>query len=203
MHALAVDHGSCVCTVRGGGRGRVDQNDQVRKNVEEKMLAQTHFLTSPPGRQKKYFGVRGGGSLGPGRQSGARGLLLGICTDRIQTLSSCSTHQGLPEYATLVPKCTCMPSQWTMGGACALCAAMVGGWVGQYDQVRKNVDISDFRQTHFLTSPPGRQKKYFGVIGRGLRARLVGGHTGTRPPIWRARLTRWCMGGQVSNYGIM
>jgi hypothetical protein len=63
------------------------------------------------------------------------------------------------------------------------------GWVGQYDQVRKNVDISDFRQTHFLTSPPGRQKKYFLVIGRGLGARLVGGHTGTRPPIWRARLS--------------
>jgi hypothetical protein len=55
MHALAVDHGRCVCTVRGGGRGWVDQNDQVRKNVEEKMLAQTHFLTSPPGRQKKIF----------------------------------------------------------------------------------------------------------------------------------------------------
>jgi hypothetical protein len=97
MHAVAVDHGRCVCTVRGGGRGWVDQNDQVRKNVEEKMLAQTHFLTSPPGRQKKYFLV----------------------------------------------------------------------------------------------------------IGRGLRARLVGGHTGTWTPIWRARITRWCMYGSGPNYGIV
>jgi hypothetical protein len=90
-----------------------------------------------------------------------------------------------------------------MGGACALCAAVVGGWVDQNDQVKKNVDISDFRQTHFLTSPPGRQKKYFGVIGRGLRARLVGGHTGTRTPIWRARIIRWCMYRSGPNYVIV
>jgi hypothetical protein len=77
------------------------------------------------------------------------------------------------------------------------------GWAGQNDQVRKNVDISDFRQTHFLTSPPGRQKKYFGVIGRGLRARLVGGHTGTRPPIWRASRVARHMCGSGPNYVIV
>jgi hypothetical protein len=97
MHDLVVDHGMCVCTVRGGGRGEVDQNDQVGKNVEEKMLAQTHFLTSPPGRQKKYFLV----------------------------------------------------------------------------------------------------------IGRGLRARLVGGHTGTWTPIWRASRVAWHMYRSGPNYVIV